>query len=79
MSPIYSTHTIPFDPVGNGKGEFATTKESFNCQRFQYCRGSRVTLYPSFVNVYQRSERCVADGETFEDLMLVDMVEANKR
>ena len=79
MSPICNTYTIPFNPISNSIGELATTKESFNRQRFQYHRGSRVTPYPAFTNIYQRSERCVADGDTFEDLMLVDMVEANKR
>jgi hypothetical protein len=79
MSPIRNTYTIPFDPVGNSVGEFATTKESFNCQRFQYQRGSRVSPYPSFASIYQQSKRCVADGDTFEDLMLANMVEANKR
>jgi hypothetical protein len=79
MSPICNTYTIPFNPVGNSKGEFATAKESFNQQRFQYRRGSRISPYPSFISVYQRSERCVADGDTFEDLMFANMVEANKR
>jgi hypothetical protein len=79
MAPIRNTYTIPFDPVGNSKGEFTTAKESFNCQQFQHKRGSRVSLYPAFVDVYRRSEQCVADGDTFEDLMLADMVEANKR
>jgi hypothetical protein len=79
MSPIRNTYTIPFDPVGNSEGEFATAKESFKCQRFQHHRGSRVTPYPSFINMYQWSERCVTNGGTFEDLMLADMVEANKR
>jgi hypothetical protein len=79
MSPICNTYTIPFDPVGNSEGEFATAKESFNRQRFQYWRGSRVSPYPTFTSIYQWSERCVADGDTFKDLMLADMVEANKR
>ena len=35
--------------------------------------------YPSFVNVYQRSKRCIAESDTFEDLQLHDFVEANKR
>jgi hypothetical protein len=79
MAPICNTYTILFDPVSNTKGEFATAKESFNRQQFQHKRGSRVSPYPAFVDIYKRSERCVADGDTFEDLMLEDMVEVNKR
>jgi hypothetical protein len=79
MAPIRNTYTIPFDPSGNAEGEFATTKESFNHQGFQHKRGSRVSPYPSFVDIYKRSEWCVANGDMFEDLMLADMVEANKR
>jgi hypothetical protein len=74
-----NTYTVPFDPIRNGPGEFATTKERFNLQRFVKKRGSRTTPYPSFVDVYQRSECCVADADTFEDLQLADFVDANKR
>jgi hypothetical protein len=79
MAPIHNTYTIPFDPFGNSEGEYATTKESFNHQRFQHKRGSRVSPYPAFSNVYRRSEQVITDGDTFEDLMLTDMIEANKR
>ena len=54
-------------------------KEKFNLQWFVKKRGSRTTPYPSFVDVYQRSKRCVADADTFKDLQLADFVEANKR
>jgi hypothetical protein len=79
MPRTANTYTVPFEPVRNGPGEFASTKEKFNLQRFVKKRGSRVTPYLSFVDVYQRSEQCVADGDTFEDLQLADFVEANKR
>jgi hypothetical protein len=81
MSPSCpaNTYTIPFDPVYNGPGEFATTKEMFNCHQFEKKRGSRTTPYPTFVSMYQRSDHCVVDGDMFEDLYLADMVDANKR
>jgi hypothetical protein len=74
-----NTSTVPFEPVRNGPGEFTTTKETFNCQRFVKKRGSRVSPYPSFVDVYQRSKHCVADADTFKDVFLADFIEANKR
>jgi hypothetical protein len=79
MPVIRNTYSVPFDPINNSEGEYNTAKESFNRMKFRTKRGSSVTSYPSFAEVYKRSERCVADGDTFEDLMLVDMVEANKR
>jgi hypothetical protein len=79
MPRTANTYTVPFEPICNSPGEFATAKEKFNLQRFVKKRGSRVTPYPSFVDVYRRSERCVADGDTFKDLQLADFVEANKR
>jgi hypothetical protein len=71
--------TIPFEPLCNSEGELSTTKESFNQQQFQHCQGSRVTPYPTFVDVHKRLSCCVIDGDTFEDPMLADTVEANKR
>jgi hypothetical protein len=71
MPRTTNTYTVPFNPLNNGPGEFATAKESFNCQRFVKKRGSRHTLYPSFVDVYQRSKHCIADAEMFKDLFLV--------
>jgi hypothetical protein len=79
MPRTANTYTVPFDPIHNGSGEFATAKDKFNLQRFVKKRGSRTTPYLSFVDVYQRSEHCVADADTFEDLYLADFVEANKR
>jgi hypothetical protein len=79
MPRTSNTYTVPFDPVHNSPGEFTTAKEKFNLQQFVKKRGSRTSLYPSFVDVYHRSERCVADANTFEDLQLADFVEANKR
>jgi hypothetical protein len=79
MPRTTNTYTVPFKPIRNGPGEFATAKEKFSLQRFVKKRGSRTSPYPSFVDVYQRSERCVADADMFEDLQLADFVEANKR
>jgi hypothetical protein len=78
--PCFSnTYTVPFDPIRNGPGEFATAKETFNRQRFVQKRGSRTAPYPSFVDVYQRSERTFVDADPFNDLYLDDFVQANKR
>jgi hypothetical protein len=74
-----NTYTIPFDPLNNGPGEFASAKEVFNYYHFVHKRGSRVTLYPVFASVYTRSKRCVINADTFNDLFLVDFVDANKR
>ena len=79
MPQVNNTYVIPFEPVTNGPGEFAYGRARFNLQRFEKKRGSRTAPYPSLVNVYQRSERCVAESDTFEDLQLHDFVEANKR
>ena len=79
MPRVNNTYVVPFEPVRNGPGELAYARARFNLQRFVKKRGSRTTPYPSFVNVYQRSERCVAESDTFEDLQLYDFVEANKR
>jgi hypothetical protein len=79
MPHASNTYTIPFNPVCNGPGEFATTKEVFNHQQFKKKRGSRVSPYPSFVDIFQGSSCCVIDGDTFKDLYLADFVEANKR
>jgi hypothetical protein len=79
MPRTANTYTVHFEPIRNGPGEFTTAKEKFNLQRFVKKRGSRVSPYPSFVDVYQRSKHCVADADMFEDLQLVDFVDANKR
>jgi hypothetical protein len=79
MPAIRSTYIVPFDPVHNSKGEFNTAKLSYNRQKFRTKRGSSVTSYPSFAEVYTRSERAVADADPFDDLMLDDFVQANKR
>ena len=79
MPRVDNTYVIPFEPVRDGPGEFTYGQARFNLQRFVKKRGSRTDPYPSFVNVYQRSERCVAESDTFEDLQLQDFVEANKR
>jgi hypothetical protein len=79
MPVIRNTYSVPFDPINNSEGEYATAKMSFNRQKFRTKRGSAISSYPSFADVYKRSERIVADGDTFEDLMLDDMVQANKR
>jgi hypothetical protein len=74
-----TTYTILFDPVHNGPGELATAKEMFNCHSFVKKRGSRVSPYPAFVDIYKRSDCCVVNSKLFEDLYLADFVEANKR
>ena len=79
MPQVDNTYVVPFKPVRDSSGEFTYAKACFNLQRFVRKRGSRTAPYPSFVNVYQRSERCVAESDTFEDLQLHDFVEANKR
>ena len=79
MPRVDNTYLIPFEPIRDGPGEFAYGRARFNLQRFVKKRGSRTDPYPSFVNVYQRSERCVAESDTFKDLQLHDFVEANKR
>ena len=79
MPRVNNTYVIPFKPVRDGPGEFAYGRTRFNLQRFVKKRGSRTDPYPPFVNVYQRSERCVTESDTFEDLQLHDFVEANKR
>jgi hypothetical protein len=50
-----NTYTIPFNPIHNSPGECATTKESFNCHQFEKKRGSRVSPYLIFTDVYHRS------------------------
>ena len=79
MPRVNNTYTVPFDPIRNGPGEFATTREQFNIQQFVKKRGSRTTPYPFFVDMYQRSKHCSVESDTFEDLQLHDFVEANKR
>ena len=79
MPRVNNTYVIPFEPVRNGPGEFSYAKDHFNIQRFVKKRGLRTTPYPSFVDVYQRSERCSVESDTFEDLQLHNFVEANKR
>ena len=79
MPQVSNTYTVPFDPIRNDPGEFTTARERFNIQRFVKKRGSRVTPYPSFVDVYQRSNCCSVESDTFKDLQLRDFVEANKR
>ena len=79
MPRVNNTYTIPFDPIRNSPGEFTTARERFNIQRFVKKQGSRTTPYPSFVDMYQRSERCSVESDTFEDLQLHNFVEANKR
>ena len=58
MPRVTNTYTVLFDPIRNGPGELATARERFNLQQFVKKRGSRTAPYPSFVDVYQRSERC---------------------
>ena len=79
MPRVTSTYVVPFEPVRDGPGESSFAKGRFNIQCFEKKRGSRTTPYPSFVDVYQRSERCSVESDTFEDLQLHDFVEANKR
>ena len=79
MPRVDNTYVIPFEPVRDGPGEFAYGRARFNLQRFVKKRDSRTDPYLSFVNIYQRSERCVTESDTFEDLQLHDFVEANKR
>jgi hypothetical protein len=79
MPRVNNTYVVPFEPVHNGPGEFSFAKDWFNVQRFVKKRGSRTAPYPSFVDVYQRSECCSVESDTFEDLQLHDFVEANKR
>ena len=79
MPRVTNTYTVLFDPVRNGPGELATAREWFNVQRFVKKRGSRTAPYPSFVDVYQRSERCSVESDSFKDLQLHDFVESNKR
>ena len=79
MPRVNNTYVIPFEPVLNGPGEFSFAKARYNLQQFVKKRGSRTSPYPSFVDVYQRSECCVPESDTFEDLQLYDFVEANKR
>jgi hypothetical protein len=79
MPRVNNTYVVPFEPVRDSPGEFAFGRTRFNVQSFEKKRGSRSTPYPSFVSVYQRSERCSVESDTFEDLQLHDFVEANKR
>ena len=79
MPQVNNTYVIPFEPVRNGPGEFSYTKDRFNVQQFVKKRGSRTAPYPSFVDVYQRSECCSVESDMFEDLQLHNLVEANKR
>jgi hypothetical protein len=79
MPRVTNTYVVPFEPVHNGPGEFSFAKDRFNVQRFVKKRGSRTAPYLAFVDVYQRSERCSVESDTFEDLQLHDFVEANKR
>ena len=79
MPRVDNTYVIPFEPVRNGPGEFSYAKDCFNIQQFVKKRGLKTAPYPSFVNVYQRSEHCSVESDTFEDLQLHDFVEANKR
>ena len=78
MPQVNNTYVIPFEPIRNGPEEFSFAKEHFNLQRFVKKWGSRTAPYPSFVDVYQRSEQCSVESDTFEDLQLHDFVEANK-
>jgi hypothetical protein len=79
MPRVNNTYIVPFEPVHNGPAEFSFARERFNVQRFVKKRGSRTAPYPSFVDVYQRSEHCSVKSNTFKDLQLHDFVEANKR
>ena len=79
MPRVNNTYVVPFELVHNGPGEFTYAQERFNIQRFVKKQGSRSAPYPSFVDMYQRSERCSVESDTFEDLQLHDFVEANKR
>ena len=64
MPRVNNTYVVPFEPVRDGPGEFSYAKNRFNQQRFVKKRGSRAAPYPSFVNVYQGSERCSHWGQT---------------
>jgi hypothetical protein len=79
MPRVNNTYIVPFEPVRDGPREFSFGRTHYNIQRFEKKRGSRSAPYPSFVDVYQRSERCSVESDTFEDLQLHDFVEANKR
>ena len=79
MPRVNNTYVVPFEPVRNGPGEFSFAKDCFNIQHFVKKGGLRTAPYPSFVDVYQRSEHCSVESDTFEDLQLHDFVEANKR
>jgi hypothetical protein len=79
MPHFTSTYTVPFDPIRNGPGEFTTAKETYNRRRFVHKRGSWTSPYPSFVDVYQRSERTFVEADPFDDLYLGDFIQANKR
>jgi hypothetical protein len=79
MPRVNNTYIVPFEPVHSGPAEFSFARERFNVQRFVKKRGSRTAPYPSFVDVYQRSEHCSVKSNTFKDLQLHDFVEANKR
>ena len=74
-----SSYIVPFTPARNAIGERRTASERFNQHRHTIKRGSRTTPYPTFTNVYDRSARRVVDGDMFEDLYLLDLVDANKR
>ena len=74
-----NTYTVPFDPLNNGPGEFASAKERFNHHGFVHKRGSQVIPYPEFTQVHTRSERCIVDADVFDDLYLADFIDANKR
>ena len=74
-----NTYTIPFNPIGNSEGGYCTAEEQYNHHCFVYKRGSRVTPYPEFAQVYTGSERCIIKADAFNDLYLMDFVDANKR
>ena len=79
MPRVTNTFVVPFEPVRDGPGELSYACGCFNIQCFEKKRGSRTAPYPSFVDVYQRSEHCSVESDTFEDLQLHNFVEANKR
>jgi hypothetical protein len=80
MPRVNNTYVVPFEPVRDGPGEFAFGRSRFNVQRVREEEGLKIRPVPLLSSaVYQRSERCSVESDSFEDLQLHDFVEANKR
>ena len=79
MPAIRSSYIVPFSPALNSIGERASADERFNRHGFRYKRGSRASPYPSSEEVFKRSSRRMVDDDMFEDVYLLDLVDANKR